>query len=74
MGGASEVLSAPMQGTIVKVMVKQGDEVQPGDVVCVLEAMKMENSIVAHNAGKIAELCVEPGASVEPGAPLAVIR
>ena len=73
-GGGSEVLSAPMQGTIVTVLVEEGQEVQPGDAICVLEAMKMENSIVAHTGGKVVELCVEAGASVEPGTPLAVIR
>jgi acetyl-CoA/propionyl-CoA carboxylase biotin carboxyl carrier protein len=73
-GGGSEVLSAPMQGTIVKVLVREGDEVEPGQAVCVLEAMKMENSIVAHTAGTIAEMRVQAGASVEPGAALAIIR
>jgi acetyl-CoA/propionyl-CoA carboxylase biotin carboxyl carrier protein len=72
--GSGEVLSAPMQGTIVKVSVAVGDAVQAGDAVCVLEAMKMENSIVAHSDGTIAELPVQPGQSVEAGATVAVIR
>jgi len=73
-GGASEVLAAPMQGTIVKVLVKQGDEVKAGDQICVLEAMKMENSILAHTDGNVEELNVEAGRSVETGAVIAVIR
>jgi acetyl-CoA/propionyl-CoA carboxylase biotin carboxyl carrier protein len=73
-GGGGETLAAPMQGTIVKVLVKQGQEVKAGDAVCVLEAMKMENSILAHTPGKVEELKVEPGQSVETGATIAVIR
>ena len=73
-GGGGEVLAAPMQGTIVKVMVEAGQTVKTGDVVCVLEAMKMENSILAHSDGKVEELKVSAGQSVEAGATLAVIR
>jgi acetyl-CoA/propionyl-CoA carboxylase biotin carboxyl carrier protein len=73
-GGAAEELVAPMQGTIVKVLVKPGQEVKAGDVVCVLEAMKMENSILAHTDGVVEELKVEPGQAVVAGAPIAVIR
>ncbi|MDQ3914316.1 MAG: acetyl-CoA carboxylase biotin carboxylase subunit [Actinomycetota bacterium] len=73
-GGATEALSAPMQGTIVKVLVAVGDEVEPGQAVCVLEAMKMENSILAAHAGTVEELKVEPGQSVETGATIAIIR
>ena len=72
--GTGEILAAPMQGTIVKVLVAEGDEVSSGQVVCVLEAMKMENSIFAHSDGRVDELKVSPGQSVEVGAPLAVIR
>jgi acetyl-CoA/propionyl-CoA carboxylase biotin carboxyl carrier protein len=73
-GGATEALAAPMQGTIVKVLVAVGDEVEAGQSVCVLEAMKMENSILAAHAGKVEELKVEPGQSVETGATIAIIR
>ena len=73
-GGAGEVLAAPMQGTIVKVLVKQGQQVKAGDTVCVLEAMKMENSILAHAEGTVEELKVEAGQSVDSGATIAVIR
>ena len=72
--GASEVLSAPMRGTIVEVLVAQGQEVRAGDAICVLEAMKMENRIAAHADGTIEELKVEAGQAVEPGSALAVIR
>jgi acetyl-CoA/propionyl-CoA carboxylase, biotin carboxylase, biotin carboxyl carrier protein len=73
-GGGSEELVAPMQGTIVKVLVDEGGEVKAGEAVCVLEAMKMENSILAHTDGVVAELKVAAGQSVETGATIAVIR
>jgi acetyl-CoA/propionyl-CoA/long-chain acyl-CoA carboxylase, biotin carboxylase, biotin carboxyl carrier protein len=70
---ASDVLKAPMQGTIVKLLVEVGDKVAAGQAVCVLEAMKMENSILTHRDGVVGELRVAEGQSVEPGAVLAVI-
>jgi acetyl-CoA/propionyl-CoA carboxylase biotin carboxyl carrier protein len=73
-GGSGENLTAPMQGSIVKVMVKKGDQVKVGDTVCVLEAMKMENSILSHADGTVEELKVEAGHTVETGAVIAVIR
>ena len=73
-GGGSEALTAPMQGTIVKLLVSQGDEVTVGQPILVLEAMKMENSILSHTAGTVEELKVEAGAAVDTGAILAVIR
>ena len=73
-GAGSEIVAAPMQGTIVKVLVAQGQTVKAGDTICVLEAMKMENSILAHHDGTVEELKVEAGQSVETGAPLAVVR
>jgi acetyl-CoA/propionyl-CoA carboxylase, biotin carboxylase, biotin carboxyl carrier protein len=73
-GGASEVLTAPMQGTIVKVLVEKGQKVKAGETVCVLEAMKMENAILAHVDGTVEELDVEAGKSVETGTRIAVIR
>ena len=78
MGGvgssASEVLAAPMQGTIVKVLVAEGEAVAAGDMICVLEAMKMENSILAHMGGTVETLNVTAGQSVETGATIAVIK
>ncbi|CAN5675430.1 acetyl/propionyl/methylcrotonyl-CoA carboxylase subunit alpha [soil metagenome] len=73
-GGAGEELVAPMQGTIVDILVQEGQEVSVGDAVCVLEAMKMENSLLAHASGSVEELKVEAGQSVEAGQPLFVIR
>ncbi len=73
-GGGSEELKAPMQGTIVKVVAEKGAQVNAGDTICVLEAMKMENSILAHTAGTVEELMVTTGQSVETGAPIALIR
>jgi acetyl-CoA/propionyl-CoA carboxylase biotin carboxyl carrier protein len=62
-----------MQGTIVKVSVEVGEEVQAGDIVCVLEAMKMENNIAADVAGTVAEIKVEAGQSVTNGEVVVVI-
>jgi acetyl-CoA/propionyl-CoA carboxylase biotin carboxyl carrier protein len=66
-------IAAPMQGTIVKVSVAEGDEVTEGQVLCVLEAMKMENNIVADKAGTVKELKVSEGASVGSGDIIIVI-
>jgi acetyl-CoA/propionyl-CoA carboxylase biotin carboxyl carrier protein len=73
-GGAGEILQAPMQGTIVNVLVAEGQEVRSGDVICVLEAMKMENSLVSHTNGVVEELNVTAGQPVETGATIAIIR
>jgi acetyl-CoA/propionyl-CoA carboxylase biotin carboxyl carrier protein len=56
-----------MQGTIVKVAVSEGDQVAEGDLVVVLEAMKMEQPLVAHRAGTVRSLNLEPGAGVTAG-------
>jgi acetyl-CoA/propionyl-CoA carboxylase biotin carboxyl carrier protein len=71
--GSSDTLPSPMQGSIWKVPVKQGQEVAEGDVVTIIEAMKMENEITAHKAGVIAELPIREGDSVASGDTLAVI-
>jgi len=71
--GSSDTLASPMQGSIWKVPVKQGQEVTEGDVVTIIEAMKMENEITAHKAGVIAELPIREGDSVASGDTLAVI-
>jgi acetyl-CoA/propionyl-CoA carboxylase, biotin carboxylase, biotin carboxyl carrier protein len=62
-----------MQGTIVKVAVSDGDTVAEGDLVVVLEAMKMEQPITAHKAGTVSGLSAEVGASVTSGAVLCTI-
>ena len=73
-GGAAEDLVSPLQGTILRVAVEQGAEVEEGALICVIEAMKMENEITAHRAGKVEELGVSEGGSVSTGAKIAVIR
>ena len=73
-GDTEGVVTAPMQGTIVKVHHSAGDAVVAGEPVCVLEAMKMENEIKAPNDGEIVDLRVQPGDTVSPGAVLMVIR
>src|SRR4051794_14324388 len=73
-GGASgETLASPLQGTIFKINVEKGAEVAEGDLICVIEAMKMENEITAHRAGTVSELPITEGASVSSGDTLAVI-
>ena len=71
--GAGEVVAAPMPGTIVKVNVTQGQAVKAGDVLCVLEAMKMENDITAPKDGTISQVVASKGANVSSGDPLVVI-
>jgi acetyl-CoA/propionyl-CoA carboxylase biotin carboxyl carrier protein len=66
-GGAGETLVSPIQGSVLKVAVSQGDEVDEGTLICIVEAMKMENEITAHRAGKVAELGVAEGGSVAAG-------
>ncbi len=73
-GASSESLASPLQGTVFKVAVEQGAEVAEGDLICVIEAMKMENEIVAHRAGKVEELKIAEGDSVSSGDVLAVIK
>ena len=70
---AGEVVKAPMPGNILKINVAQGQKVNEGDCIIVLEAMKMENEIVATKSGTIAQIVVAKGATVDTGAPLAVI-
>jgi acetyl-CoA/propionyl-CoA carboxylase biotin carboxyl carrier protein len=71
--GVHSVISAPMQGTILRVLVEQGQEIQAGDVVCILEAMKMENAIPAPREGVVSDLPVASGQVVQPGQTIAVI-
>ena len=67
------VITAPMQGTILKVLVEKGQEIQAGDVLCVLEAMKMENHIASTREGEVTDLPIRAGQVVETGQILAVI-
>ena len=73
-GASSESLASPLQGTVFKVAVEKGADVAEGDLICVIEAMKMENEIVAHRAGKVEELKIAEGDSVSSGDVLAVIK
>jgi acetyl-CoA/propionyl-CoA carboxylase biotin carboxyl carrier protein len=73
-GGATEELISPLQGTVLRVAAEKGADVEEGTLICVVEAMKMENEIVAHRAGTLAELNVSEGASVSSGDVIAVIK
>ena len=66
-------ITAPMQGTILKVLVEKGQEIRAGEVVCILEAMKMENHIASTRDGEVTELPIRAGQVVETGQTLAVI-
>ncbi len=73
-GSSDGIITAPMQGTIVKLSVAAGDSVDEGDSLLVLEAMKMENEISAPAAGEVIELRVQAGDTVAPGDVLAIVR
>ena len=72
-GATGDGLLAPMQGTVVKIAVNEGDTVKKGDLVFVLEAMKMEQPLTAHKSGKISKLVVEIGETVASGTSLCLI-
>ena len=72
--GGPDTLASPLQGNMWKVLVKQGDTVAEGQLLCIIEAMKMENEITAHKAGVIAELPITEGAPIAAGAPIATIE
>jgi acetyl-CoA/propionyl-CoA carboxylase biotin carboxyl carrier protein len=65
--GGSDMIVSPMQGTVLEVKVSEGDVVAPGQVICIVEAMKMENEITAHRAGTVTELAVAPAEPVSIG-------
>ena len=71
--GSGEAVLSPMPGTILKVNVTQGQAVKEGDVLCILEAMKMENEIMAPKSGTVTQVAVQKGANVDTGAVLVVI-
>jgi acetyl-CoA/propionyl-CoA/long-chain acyl-CoA carboxylase, biotin carboxylase, biotin carboxyl carrier protein len=72
-GAAKEAVVSPMQGTVLAVEVSEGDEVQAGQVICIVEAMKMENEIRAHRHGTVGELSVAAGAQVATGQVICVV-
>jgi acetyl-CoA/propionyl-CoA/long-chain acyl-CoA carboxylase, biotin carboxylase, biotin carboxyl carrier protein len=72
-GGAADAVVSPMHGTVIDVRVSEGDEVERDGVICIVEAMKMENELVAHNAGVIRELSVAVGDQVAYGQTICVV-
>jgi acetyl-CoA/propionyl-CoA carboxylase, biotin carboxylase, biotin carboxyl carrier protein len=72
-GAAKDAVVSPMQGTVLAVEVGDGDEVAAGQVICVVEAMKMENEITAHREGTVTDLSVEPGQPVSTGQVICVV-
>ncbi len=72
--GEGKTIAAPMQGTILSVNVKNGDAVKAGQVLFILEAMKMENEIMAPADGVITSVCVESGAAVSNGTVLCTLN
>jgi acetyl-CoA/propionyl-CoA carboxylase, biotin carboxylase, biotin carboxyl carrier protein len=72
-GAAKDAVVTPMQGTVLAVEVADGDDVHAGQVICIVEAMKMENEITAHRDGSVSELSIEPGQPVTTGQVICVI-
>ncbi len=71
--GGTDVVVSPMQGTVLSVAVAEGDEVETGALLCIVEAMKMENEVRAHRPGRVSELSVAPGRPVAHGQVICVI-
>jgi len=72
-GAAKDAVVTPMQGTVLAVEVADGDDVHAGQVICIVEAMKMENEITAHRDGSVSELSIEPGQRVTTGQVICII-
>jgi acetyl-CoA/propionyl-CoA carboxylase, biotin carboxylase, biotin carboxyl carrier protein len=72
-GAGKDAVVSPMQGTVLAVEVADGDEVEAGQVVCIVEAMKMENEVHAHRAGRVTDLSVAPGQPVKTGQVICVL-
>jgi acetyl-CoA/propionyl-CoA carboxylase biotin carboxyl carrier protein len=70
---AKEAVISPMQGTVLAVEVSEGDEVSAGQVICVVEAMKMENEITAHRSGTVGELSVVAAEPIKTGQVICVV-
>ncbi len=71
--GGPDTLASPLQGNMWKVLVSKGDTVEEGQLLCIIEAMKMENEITAHKSGVIVELPISEGAPIAAGAPIVTI-
>jgi acetyl-CoA/propionyl-CoA carboxylase biotin carboxyl carrier protein len=72
-GAGRDAVVSPMQGTVLAVEVAEGDDVEVGQVLCIVEAMKMENEVHAHRAGRVTELSVSPGQPVKIGQVICVV-
>jgi acetyl-CoA/propionyl-CoA carboxylase biotin carboxyl carrier protein len=72
-GAGRDAVLSPMQGTVLAVEVSEGDEVEAGQVICIVEAMKMENEVHAHRAGRVTELSVASGQPVTTGQVICVV-
>jgi acetyl-CoA/propionyl-CoA carboxylase biotin carboxyl carrier protein len=70
---AKEAVVSPMQGTVLAVEVAEGDEVEAGQVLCIVEAMKMENEITAHRQGRVGDLSIAPGEAIKTGQVICVV-
>jgi acetyl-CoA/propionyl-CoA carboxylase biotin carboxyl carrier protein len=73
-GAAKDAVVSPMQGTVLAVEVAEGDQVEAGQVLCIVEAMKMENEIAAHRAGRVSGLSVAAGESVKTGQVICIVQ
>jgi acetyl-CoA/propionyl-CoA carboxylase biotin carboxyl carrier protein len=73
-GAGSNTVASPMQGTVLAVKVAEGDTVEGGQVLCIIEAMKMENEVVAHRSGVVAELAIAEGQPITTGQAICVIE
>jgi acetyl-CoA/propionyl-CoA carboxylase biotin carboxyl carrier protein len=73
-GAASDTVTSPMQGTVLDVKVTAGDSVEAGQVICIVEAMKMENEVAAHRSGTIVDVAVAAGQPVSSGQPICTIE
>ena len=71
--GGRDAIVSPMQGTVLSVAVAEGDTVEAGQVICIVEAMKMENEVHAHRAGTVTGLSVESGQPVATGQVICVL-
>jgi acetyl-CoA/propionyl-CoA carboxylase, biotin carboxylase, biotin carboxyl carrier protein len=73
-GAGKDAVVSPMQGTVLAVEVEEGQEVSAGQVLCIVEAMKMENEVHAHRDGTVTELSVQPGQPVTTGQVICVVE